>query len=236
MKLETIEDKPLAARFLPDKLPHVVFVSPRGVQVVKYIGDSGVESLVKAIQEADGKARAADEELGNLEKAAKDDPTSHAARKALADFWQSHGNVHEANPVWRAIASDTTIGTPEKERPNAWFQVFTNLMKLQRNDDAATEADLIAKAHGRSLVSAKAHFLRGKALELEKRYAEAAAATKDAAELWEELGQQKIAGEARARVEALEKLEKERDPAKPKKPGETPKPAEPPATTKPTGG
>jgi tetratricopeptide (TPR) repeat protein len=146
VRLETEKDKAKAARYQPNALPTIVYLSPRGVIVDRTEGFVEEDDFVKHLDALADKAKKADEELEKLEGAAKQAPNDLSALEAVGLFWEKHQNWAEAVPVLQDLVKKAGEQEfPIEQRHKRWTELVRGLVILLQFDDAVKSAESLAK-------------------------------------------------------------------------------------------
>lgn len=146
VRLEAEKDRAKAARYQPNGLPTIIYLSPRGVildRTEKFVSEDDLAKKIDALAEA---SRAADEELEKLEAARKKDAEDILALEKLASFWLSHQNWAEAIPH----LTDLVKMAGEKEyspqnRAARWVDLIRGLAIVNDFDESVKQAENLSK-------------------------------------------------------------------------------------------
>src|SRR5688572_10511443 len=187
VRLDADKDKPKAARYQPNGLPTIVYLSPRGVIVDRTEKVVSEDDLAKRLDALAEKGKAADEELEKLEADVKKDPDDHAALDKLAVFWQKHQNLAEAVPLLAELVKKAGEKEfPTQTRTQRWIDLVRSLAVLTEFDESVKQAEALSKfatSQRNTALAQMAQFLIGFARENQGKKDEAIKAYERTVEL-----------------------------------------------------
>jgi tetratricopeptide (TPR) repeat protein len=177
VRLDADKDKPKAARYQPNGLPTIVYLSPRGVIVDRTEKVIAEEDLARRLDALAEKGKATDEELEKLEAAVKKDPEDLAALDKLALFWQQHQNWAEACPLLAELVKKAGEKEfPTQTRTQRWIDLVRGLAVVTEFDESVKQADALLKfatSQRNTALAQMAQFLIGFARESQGKKGEA---------------------------------------------------------------
>jgi tetratricopeptide (TPR) repeat protein len=146
VRLDTEKDKAKAARYQPNALPTILYLSPRGVIVDRTEQFVSEEDFAKRLDALAEKGKAADEELQKLEAARQKDANDLKALDDLQRFWVAHGNWAEAAPLLAELVKKAgEKAFDPKERTARWIDLVRGLAVIAEFDESVKQAEALAK-------------------------------------------------------------------------------------------